>query len=190
MRIPPLVWQNALITFVLSIILGTVLGLIASLPYLASVVLLLAFIVVGILFDMIGVAVAAADEGPLHAMGADRVGGSGQAVWLVRRAGMVANICNDVVGDVSNTISGAITISLAAALAVRLRLDGSLLSILVVALTAAATVGGKALGKVYALKKPHAVVVALGRVLSWLGWPGGSRSRRPRPGRKAQGRRY
>ena len=68
---------------------------------------------------MIGVAVAAADEKPLHAMGADRVHGSRQAIWLVRRAGRVANICNDVVGDVSGTISGAITASLAVGLAIR-----------------------------------------------------------------------
>ncbi len=190
MALSPLVWQNALLTFLLSILLGTVVGFVAVLPFLPSFLLLLAFVGVGIFFDMIGVAVAASDEKPLHAMGADRISGSGQALWLVRRAERVANICNDVVGDVSGTIGGAITASLALALAIRYGLNRGLLSILAIAVTAALTVGGKAFGKVYALRRPHAVVLAVGRGLAWIGWSGDqhARSRRRRE-RRAQGRR-
>ena len=177
-------------TFLLSILLGTVVGLIVYLPYVLSLLTLLAIIGVGILFDMIGVAVAATEERPLHAMAADRVAGSRQAIWLVRRAGRVANICNDVIGDVSGTISGAITVTLAAALAFRYRLDGSVLSMLALAMTAALTVGGKAFGKVYALRRPHAVIIAVGRCLAWIGWSGRGhkRSRRSKQ-QSGQGRR-
>ena len=191
MSLSPLVWQNALLTFIISILLGATLSFIVILPFAFSLLFLLAMVGVGIVFDAIGVAVAAADEKPLHAMGADKIAGSGQAIWLVRRTERVANVCNDVVGDVSGTVSGAITVSLAAALAVRFRMDGSLLSVLSIAVVAALTVGGKAFGKVYALRSPHVVVLAVGRGLSWLGWPGLGQRRRAvrRKERRDQGRR-
>ncbi|MGE5549799.1 MAG: hypothetical protein ACM3ZC_04605 [Bacteroidota bacterium] len=183
----PLVWQNALLTFLLSIALGAVLGFIAQMPFVFSLLLLLVIICVGILFDMVGVAVAAANEKPLHAMGADRIHGSRQAIWLIRRAGRVSNICNDVVGDVCGTISGAITAGLAIALAVRYSLDHNLLSILVIAVIAALTVGGKAIGKIYALREPHLVVLAVGRILAWFGLSGGKRDGRARQARAGRG---
>ena len=184
----PLVWQNALLTFLLSIALGTVLGFVTLMPLVFSLALLTVIICVGIVFDMVGVAVAAADEKPLHAMGADRVHGSRQALWLIRRAGRVSNICNDVIGDVSGTIGGAITVSLAVALAVRYSLDRSLLSVLTIAVIAALTVGGKAFGKIYALQKPHQVVLAVGRILAWFGLTGGKRDGRALQAKARRGR--
>lgn len=169
MPLPPLVWQNALLTFGLSLLLGTALGFITFLPIALSLLILLVIVGLGIVFDMIGVAVAAADEEPLHAMGADRVAGSGQALWLVRRAEWVANLCNDVVGDVSNTVSGAITASLTVALAVRYSLDRNVISIAAIAAIAALNVGGKACGKVYALRNPYKIIMTVGRSLPFLG---------------------
>jgi len=188
--IPPLIWQNALITFALSIILGTIIGFIAFLPFFLTLLFLLMMIAVGVVFDIVGIAVAASEERPLHAMGADRVVGSGQAIWLVRRADRVANFCNDVIGDVSGTISGAITVIISTALAVRLGLERSLLSVLAIALTAALTVAGKAFGKAYALRSPHTVVLTVGRFLSKIGWPRAGQRRGSGRGRsrKGQGR--
>jgi CBS domain containing-hemolysin-like protein len=168
--------------------LGTVIGFIVLLPFFISMIFLLTVIGVGIFFDIIGVAVTAAKESPLHAMGADRVNGSKQAIWLVRRAERVANVCNDVVGDAIGTISGAITVSLVAALAIRYNLDRSIFSILAIAATAALTVGGKAFGKVYALKNPHGVVLAAGRGLAWIGWSGARQRPKKRNGRAQKGR--
>lgn len=175
MTLSPLVWQNSLLTFLLSLVFGAVLGVVTFLPLFPSILILLAIVGVGIFFDIIGVAVAAGDEKPLHAMGADRVQGSRQAIWLVRRADRVANICNDVVGDVCNTISGAITASFAVGLAIRLSIHRNIASILAIAVIAALNVGGKALGKVYALDKPQQVILAVGRGLAWLGWTGADR---------------
>ena len=98
-----------------------------------------------------------------------------RSIWLVRRADRVANICNDVVGDVCNTISGAITASFAVGLAIRLSIHRNIASILAIAVIAAINVGGKALGKVYALDKPQHVILAVGWGLAWLGWTGADR---------------
>ena len=63
-------------------------------------------IITGIIFDIIGTAVTAATEAPFHAMGADRVKGSKQAIYLIRHAAKVANFCNDVVGILPERLVG------------------------------------------------------------------------------------
>lgn len=190
MSLPPLVWRNALLTFLLSIMLGAVLGFITFIPLWLSILIMFSIVAAGILFDMIGVAVAAATEQPLHAMGADRVAGAKQAIWLVRNADLVANICNDVVGDVCNTISGAITAGFTVAIAARYSLDQSLISILAIAAIAALNVGGKAAGKIFALKRPQEVIVIVGRILLWFGiTPVDKRRRRRQTAGANQGRR-
>ena len=47
---------------------------------------LAAFIVLGIVFDIIGVAVTAADEKPFHSMAAHRTPGAKEALGLIRQA--------------------------------------------------------------------------------------------------------
>ncbi len=62
----------------------------------------------GIVFDVIGVAAAAAEEAPLNAKAATKIYGAREAVYLVKNADKVSSFCNDVIGDISGTISGGI----------------------------------------------------------------------------------
>ena len=68
---------------------------------------LLAFILLGIVFDIIGVAVTAADEKPFHSMAARKMPGAREAIGLIRKADKVSSFCNDVVGDICGIISGS-----------------------------------------------------------------------------------
>jgi len=86
---------------------------------LLALPLLLLIILVGVMFDVLGVAVTAADDTPFHAMSAKKLPGARQALWLLRRADRVASFCNDVVGDLCGTLSGA------AAAAIAYRLGGT-----------------------------------------------------------------
>ena len=61
-------------------------------------VVLACFILLGIVFDIIGVAVTAADERPFHSMAAHRTPGAREALGLIRKANKVSSFCNDVVG--------------------------------------------------------------------------------------------
>ena len=58
--------------------------------------ILLVIIFLGIIFDIIGVAVTAADEKPFHSMAAKKVPGAQEAIRLLRSAERVSSICNDV----------------------------------------------------------------------------------------------
>jgi len=127
---------------------------------------LLLIVVVGVLFDIVGVSVAVADEAPFHAMSAKRIGGARQALALIRNADRVASLCNDIVGDLAGTVSGA------AAAAVVFRLvaarDQAFYGMLAVGIVAALTVGGKAAGKGLAIRRANAITFRAGKFLYWV----------------------
>ena len=142
--------------FVLAVTLSAALSLISSTAltgagYVVAVSVLVAFIALGIVFDMIGVAVTAADPRPFHSMASHKEKGGKQAIRLLQNASRVSSVCNDVVGDICGIVSG----TTAAVIVTRLQQDFSTTSVLIaIALTAlisGLTIGGKALAKTVAI---------------------------------------
>ena len=128
--------------------------------------ILLAIIFIGIIFDIIGMAVATADEKPFHAMAARKVPGARAAISLLRNAERVSSICNDVVGDICGVVSG----SASATIAVQIirNFDCSwpqIVTLLMSALCAGLTVGGKAIGKSIAVNSCTAIVHTVGKLI-------------------------
>jgi CBS domain containing-hemolysin-like protein len=120
----------------------------------------------GIFFDVLGLGAAAAKETPFHAMASERVPGARHAIFIVRNADRFSNFCNDVIGDISGVISGA-----ASALVV-FKLMASFpdkevlrtaVSVVFTALVSALTVGGKAIGKSFALHYATEIVLLTGK---------------------------
>ncbi|NLW48999.1 MAG: hypothetical protein GXY86_16925 [Firmicutes bacterium] len=155
----------SILSFVISLTISFLSG--SSLGFWLSVTVLLVVILTGIIFDIIGTAVTAATETPFHAMAADKVKGSKQAIYLIRSADRVANICNDVVGDIAGTLSGALMVGIVFDFAnVFQGLGEDLLSSIAVALIAALTVGGKAFGKSYAINNANQIIFTVGKGFS------------------------
>ena len=133
----------------------------------AALGVLLLIILIGIAFDVVGVAVTAAEERPLHSMASRKVPGSREAIGLIKNADRVASICNDVIGDICGVVSG----SASAVIAVRLLEDftpswPNILKVGMSATVAGLTVGGKAIGKGIALKHSVAIVHFAGRLIA------------------------
>lgn len=63
-------------------------------------------IFLGVIFDIIGTAVTAANETPFHAMAIKKIKEAKIAVQMIRNVSKVSIICNDVIGDVCGIISG------------------------------------------------------------------------------------
>ena len=142
---------------------------------------LLAIIAVGIFFDLLGVAVTAAEERPFHSMASRKVAGSQEAIWLIRNAGKVSSICCDVVGDICGVISGAAAAVVAieaftyfAASSLRV------LQLLLSALVAALTILGKAFCKQIALDNSAAIVFASAKIIFRIKRIFGKRNRKNR----------
>lgn len=126
---------------------------------------LLAFILLGIVFDIIGVAVTAADEKPFHSMAARKTPGAREAIGLIRKADKVSSFCNDVVGDICGIISGSTGAVIVTQLYAVFGLPSIAMSLVVTALTSGLTIGGKAMGKSFAIAKSTAVLQLVGRIL-------------------------
>ena len=139
----------------------------ATLP--VALLALFAIIAVGILFDIVGVAVACGEVTAYTAMASRRIPGAKQSIRLIQSADMVSNICNDVVGDICGIVSGA----MGAAITVRIVManpgwNGLFTGIIVSSAIAAVTVGGKALGKKAAMRNSHKIVFFVGRLAAIL----------------------
>lgn len=129
-------------------------------------VILLAIIFLGILFDIVGMAVATADEKPFHSMASRKVPGAHEAIKLLRNAERVSSICNDVVGDICGVVSGSASATIAALILSNVELGWPRgISLLMSALVAGLTVGGKAIGKTVAVNSCTEIVHLVGRVI-------------------------
>lgn len=131
-----------------------------------SFLILLAIILLGIVFDIIGVAVTAAEEKPFHSMAAKKVPEAREALSMLRRADRVSSFCNDVVGDICGVVSGSASAVIAARAIVGMEpLWGQVVNLLMSAVVAGLTVGGKAFGKSIAMQNSTAIVHTAARLL-------------------------
>ena len=166
-------YRWALTVFCMAVALSAALSLASeSMLYGAGVavaVLIFAlFIGLGIVFDVIGVAVTAADPKPFHSVAAHKEKGAREALSLLRNASRVSSVCNDVVGDICGIVSG----STAAVIVTHLQRDFSTSSVLIsigaTALISGITIGGKALGKTVAINQCTSVVYRVARIMHAL----------------------
>lgn len=157
-------------TFILAIIISVLTeNLVNSLNILIAFIILLLIILIGIVFDIIGTAVTTADERPFHAMAANKISEAKVAIKLVRNAGEVSNFCNDVIGDISGIISGAVGTNIIYKLLNTYGFkNGTLLSIMLTAVTAALTVGGKAIGKSIALYNYEKIIFQVAKLFNLI----------------------
>ena len=129
--------------------------------------LLLLVVLIGIVFDVVGTGITVADSATFCAKASRKLPGAKKALALIENADKVANICNDVVGDICGTVSGGI----GAALVFVIVRSGGLLELIVsVVMTggiAALTVGGKAIGKNFAINNADFIIWNVGKVLDF-----------------------
>ena len=155
--------QVFITTFILSICFSYISTYgVSNLNMISSIIILIAVIGVGILFDIIGLAVTVAKEEEFHAKATKKIDGAKTSLKLIKNASKVANICADVIGDVCGVLSGAVSAMIAAKLAEN---TGANLQFVISAIVASLTVGGKALGKEVANKNSTQIVHLVGTML-------------------------
>lgn len=162
----------SLIAFALSVIMSYCSKqALAHVGNIIAFIILLAFIAIGIVFDIVGVAAAASSEKRFHSMAARKVPGARQAIWITRNAEKVGSFCNDVVGDISGIISGATSAVIITHLthdAVDLR--SIILSLVITGCVASLTIGGKAIGKTLGISRSEDIVFLVGRLMAFFSW--------------------
>ncbi len=156
--------------FLISLVVGTFTKVFVDDVAMAVAFLILLFVIfLGIIFDVLGLAVATCTEVPFHAKLTKGQKEYKEAIHLIRNAEKVSSFCNDVVGDIAGVISGG----LAGAIVINMvktydGLNTIALDLLLTALVAAITVGGKAYGKSFAINQSQAIVEKTAKVIYFV----------------------
>lgn len=156
-----------LIAFIISLLFSLLSEtLLPNVPLIIGSIILILFIVIGIIFDMVGVSVTAASERPLHSMSSRKVKGAKMAIYLKRNASKVSSFCCDVIGDICGIISGSAGVIVATSISKIFHLDALTVSLIITASIASLTIGGKALGKEIAIKNSNEILYMFAKVIS------------------------
>ena len=131
-----------------------------------GIILVLVFIIIGVIFDMIGVAVTASDEKQFHSMSSRKVKGAKTAVLLKKNAEKMSSFCNDVIGDICGIVSGSAGLVVAIEISNKLGCSETIVTLLTTSIIAALTIGGKALGNRFAVNESEYIVSKVTKFLN------------------------
>jgi CBS domain containing-hemolysin-like protein len=167
----PFILTVSAISLPLSGVFDTATIFLDEVEWYVGALIVVAIVLVGALFDMLGVAAAAARETPFHAMASKKVFGAKRAITIVRNAEKVSSVCSDVVGDIAGVLSGAGALAVSVQLGDALHLIGwqkELVTIVLTALVTSITVGAKAMGKTLAIQSPTPIILTAAKIFETL----------------------
>jgi len=154
-----------ILTFVLSLSFSYVSSIaVNGLNIALAILILLAVIFIGIIFDIVGVAVTVAKEEEMHAKASKKIQGAKTSIKLIRNSSKVANICADVIGDICGVLSGAIAALITIKITEKFALAFDI-QFIISAIVASLTVGGKAIGKGIAKRNSTKIVHIVGSLI-------------------------
>lgn len=133
---------------------------------IVATIIILLFICIGIIFDMIGIAITVADLKTFNSMATKQVRGAKLAVKLIQNNEKASSFCNDVIGDICGIISGSAGVALSSIIAKSFDLNLFIVSLLITAIVAALTIGGKAIGKATAINKSTPILFQFSKLLA------------------------
>lgn len=148
-----------IISFIISILFSFVSEItIPNFNIIVGIIICLLFVLIGIIFDMIGVSVTASDESIFNSMASNKVRGARLAVHLKKKADRVSSFCNDVVGDICGIVSGSTGAVIAIRLSNILNCDLLLITLIITGLISSITIGGKAVVKGIAIRRSNVIL--------------------------------
>ena len=155
-------------TFFLSLVFSVIsTNVIEKMSITSACIFLVIVVLIGIIFDMVAIAVTVADEGDFHAKATKKIPGSKISVKLIRNAPKVANFCADVIGDICGVLSGAVSALIGIKIAASFTLSFNV-QLIIGAAVAAVTVAGKAIGKAIATHHSTEIVHVTAKILNFL----------------------
>lgn len=157
----------AITTFILSLLFSYISNTaISKLNIIAGLFVLILVILIGIMFDLIGVAVTVANEEDFHAQASKKIKGSKTSIKMIRNSAKVSNFCADVIGDICGVLSGAISAMIALKLTENYGMS-SQIQFIFSAIVASITVGGKAVTKEIAKQHSTKIVSFVSKIVSF-----------------------
>lgn len=154
------------LAFILSVSITALTDGAEKLNNAVAITVLFLIVILGILFDIAGVAVSTASEEPFHAMAAKKISGAKESIKIIRAAQQISSLCNDVIGDIAGIVSGAMTAAVVAKITVGAQNSIIMITeLFLTGLVAAVMIGGKAAGKGFAMTNNNMIVFILGKIM-------------------------
>ena len=138
---------------------------ISKVSIVIGLILTILIIFIGVVFDMIGVAIASVKEAPFHSMASKKNKVAKTALKLIKNKDKVSSFCCDVIGDICGIISG----STGAVIIVNItKLTGNslIVSLIVMGIISSLTIAGKACEKKLAMNKSTNIIYTCAKILS------------------------
>ena len=140
--------------------------IIPNINMVLGIIITLLFVLIGILFDIVGVSVTSADEAVFHSMNSRKVKAANVAVNLKKNASKVSSFCCDVIGDICGIISGACITVVSVSIATKFGFNLLLTSLISAGVISSLTIGGKAVGKSIAINKGNIILYEFSKLIS------------------------
>lgn len=163
---PNILWiiKVTSLAFIMSLVLSLFSdSIISNSSAIISIVVLVVFIGLGIIFDMIGVSVTVADPKVFNSMASKKVRGAKTALKMIKNNAKVSSFCNDVVGDICGILSGGAGVTIAVSISSITAINLMIVNLITTSLIAALTIGGKAIGKSLAINKANKILYSFSK---------------------------
>lgn len=167
-------WSWPIKIFIITLLLSVVFSLgseviLSDAGIILSLFIIFILLIISVIFDMLGVSVAAANLEHFVAMSSRRIKGSKEAIKLVKNAEKVSSFASDVIGDMCGILSGAV----GAGIAIQIyNITNDFKTVFIAAfvssMIAGLTVFGKAVGKRFAINRPEKIVLAASKVIHFF----------------------
>lgn len=161
------IYKAFYLTFIITLLISGISNTIANNSnIIILLVVTITIIILGILFDMVGTSVLTADEATFHAKASNKIKGAKEAIKLIKNSSTISSFFNDVIGDICGVVSGSMGAMIAIYLSTKIKIDPTISALIVSALISSLTVGGKSIGKKYAVEKSDEIIFIVAKIIS------------------------
>lgn len=161
------IYKAFYLTFIITLLISGISNTIANNSnIIILLVVTITIIILGILFDMVGTSVLTANEATFHAKASNKIKGAKEAIKLIKNSSTISSFFNDVIGDICGVVSGSMGAMIAIYLSTKIKIDPTISALIVSALISSLTVGGKSIGKKYAVEKSDEIIFIVAKIIS------------------------
>ncbi len=139
---------------------------ISNVSLVIGIIITLIIVFIGIICDMVGVAVSTVKVEPFNAMASKKIKEAKTALTLIKNKDKVSSIFCDVIGDVCGVITGSTGAAIIVGISMISSVNTLVISLIIMGLLSTLTITGKAIGKNIAMRNSTKIIRTVAKIVS------------------------
>ncbi len=139
---------------------------ISNVSLVIGIIITLIIVFIGIICDMVGVAVSTVKVEPFNAMASKKIKEAKTALMLIKNKDKVSSIFCDVIGDVCGVITGSTGAAIIVGISMISSVNTLVISLIIMGLLSTLTITGKAIGKNIAMRNSTKIIRTVAKIVS------------------------